>query len=185
MSSDGFSSNLEPTQANRYDGKTVAIHWITVPLLVFVFVLGLTIDFLPKEYAFSALNTHALFGLSIFLISIIRVASRKPSGQRSSATQITRLARLGHFALYFCLLGVPLIGIPALLFRGHGLDIGLFEVGPFFTRNRHLARILTQTHLYAAYFFAILVMGHIVAVFFHTVMWEDGTLRRMLPTRTR
>ena len=183
MSACDASSRTEPGQRDRYDNRTIVVHWISTLLVLLAFVLGLTIDSFPKKYAFGALNIHALFGLSILSISVFRIASRKPSGQCSSAPQITRLARFGHMALYLCLLGVPLIGIPALLFRGHGLDLGLFEVGPFFARNRQLARILTQTHLYAAYFFAILVMGHIMAVFYHTVIRKDGTFRKMLPAR--
>lgn len=177
------SSKSEPGDHQRYDSRTIAIHWITASFVLFVFVLGLTIDSFPKKDASKALNIHALFGLSVFLISAVRVASRKAGWKYIMATQITRLARFGHSALYACLLGVPLIGIPALLFRGRGLDLGLFEVGPFFARDRALARILTQTHLYAAYFFAFLVMGHVFAVFLHTAIWKDGTLQKMLPGR--
>ena len=179
-----FAPSLSaPAYPQRYGNRTVAIHWTTTSLVLFVFVLGLTIDSFPKKYASGALNIHALFGLSIFFISAVRVAFRKASGQHIMEAQITRLARFGHLALYFCLLAVPLIGIPALLFRGHGFDLGLFEVGPFFARNRELARILTQTHLYAAYFFAVLVLGHVSAVFLHTAIWKDGTLQKMLPSR--
>ena len=183
MGAHDFSSSSELRHSERYENMAIAIHWVTVPLLLFVFMLGLTIDSFPKKSASSVLNIHAIFGLSIFLISVIRVTSRRRVGKLSSATQITRLARFGHLALYFCLLGVPLIGIPALFFRGHALDFGLFEVGPFFARNRGLARILTQTHLYAAYFLAILVVGHLLAVFLHAAIWKDGTLRKMLPSR--
>lgn len=181
MSVSDFPAKPEPADLERYDNRTVVIHWITAPLVLFVFVLGLTVDSFPRKYAAGALNIHAFVGLSIFLISVMRITSRKATKKHSLPDRITRLARFGHLTLYFFLLAVPLIGIPALFFRGRSLDLGLFEM--VVARNKPLARILTQTHLYAAYFFAALIVGHILAVFLHAAIWRDGTLRKMLPGR--
>jgi cytochrome b561 len=88
----------------------------------------------------------------------------------------------GHVALYVLMIAIPLIGIPTLLYRGRGLDFGLFQIPSPFSRTPEIFRPLTQVHEIASYLLIALAVGHALAAIYHQYVLRDGTLTRMRPT---
>ncbi|MFM9587556.1 hypothetical protein, partial [Streptomyces caniscabiei] len=74
-----------------------------------------------------------------------------------------RLAGIGHALLYLLMIGVPAIGVPTLLFRGLGLDFGLFQLAAPLARNRDIYRPLTEIHELGSYLMIALAAGHAAA----------------------
>lgn len=71
-----WDARLPPARSGRYSEIVVAVHCITSVLALFVLVLGLAIDGFPKNDASAALNVHALAGLAIFLMTVVRLLSK-------------------------------------------------------------------------------------------------------------
>lgn len=149
------------------------------------FALGLSIDDFPKEWESRAINAHALIGLAVLLLTIVRVAWRAanpPPALPGSLGPLTRLAsRAVHAALYLLIIAIPLIGVPALLYRGRGLNFGLFAVPSPFGRTPDLFRPLTEAHEIVAYAIITLAVLHAVAALYHQFVRRDNVLLRMFP----
>jgi len=168
-----------------YDTVAIIFHWAIAFLILVAFGLGLTVDDFPKTWSGAVVNVHALIGLSVLILSFARLGWRLfhiPPELPPSIGRITRrVSSVLHFALYCLMILVPLIGVPTLLFRGRGLDFGLFEIISPFGRTPEIYRPLTTLHEFAAYALIGLAAGHVLAAFYHQFVRRDGVLRRMLP----
>lgn len=169
----------------RYDRVAMALHWAVAALIVAAFALGLTIDDFPADWKSAAINLHALVGLSVLALSLARLAwrlgHRPPPYDPPLGRLIGRLAGAGHVLLYVLMIAVPAIGIPTLLYRGLGLDFGLFQIASPLARNREVYRPLTEIHELASYLTIALAAGHALAAVYHQVVARDGVLQRMVP----
>jgi len=168
----------------QYDRVAIGLHWTIALLIVAAFLLGLTVDDFPKSWDAAIVNTHVLLGLAVLALSVARLAWRlghKPPPPLKSAGPLAEtLAKLAHGLLYLLMLAVPLIGIPTLFYRGRGIDLGLFAIGPLLERTPAIFRPLTEIHELSAYALLLLAGGHALAAIYHHVVLRDRTLRRML-----
>ncbi len=167
----------------RYHGVAILIHWSVALLILVAFVLGLTVDDFPKSWTGAIINIHALTGLAVLGLTLVRVWWRlghtPPDYPADFSRPMRRLSHLVHLALYALMLAVPLIGIPTLLYRGRGLNFGLFTIASPFARTPDIFHPLTQIHELASYALVGLAIGHIGAALYHQWVRKDDILRRM------
>jgi len=78
---------------------------------------------------------------------------------------------------------VPIIGVPTLLWRGRGLDFGLFQIASPFTRMPEIYKPLTEIHELGAFELVILALLHAAVGVWHQFVRKDGILLRMMPGR--
>lgn len=167
----------------RYSAVARALHWLIAALIVAAFVLGLTVDDFPKPYVPSVINLHSLLGLAIIVLTLVRLGWRlthqPPPLPATSSALIRRASHLTHALLYLLMLLVPVIGIPTLLYRGRGIDFGIFQIPPMFARTPEIFHPLTDVHGYAAYALVALAAGHLAAALYHQFILKDDLLSRM------
>lgn len=170
-------------QTLRYGTVAIALHWIIVALIVVAFVLGLTVDNFPKAYVSSVINLHAIIGLSILFLTLVRLGwrltNRPPDLPTTATLLIRRVSKLTHALLYLLMFLVPMIGIPTLLYRGRGIDFGFFQIAPLVPRTPEIFHPLTDVHEYAAFALVALAIGHMLAAAYHQLVLRDGLLSRM------
>ncbi|WP_298354797.1 cytochrome b [Rhodoblastus sp.] len=173
------------TSAGRYDTVAIALHWSIALLILLAFALGLTVDDFPKAWEARVVNFHALIGVAILVLSIIRLFWRvghpAPELPVSVAPLARTAAKLGHAGLYVLMIVVPAIGIPTLLFRGRGLDFGFFQIASPFARTREIFHPLTEAHEIASYALIALAVAHTLAALYHQYIRHDDILARMAP----
>lgn len=173
----------------RYNAVAIALHWSVAASIILAFVLGLTIDDFPKDMKSAAINAHALIGLAVLLLSVARLYWRfvnPPPPLPLSVGPLTRMASgAAHIGLYFLIIAIPLIGIPTLLYRGRGLNFGLFAFPSPFERTPAIFRPLTDVHEVASYALIGLAAAHILAALYHHYVRRDDVLLRMLPATKR
>jgi cytochrome b561 len=171
----------------RYDAVAIALHWSIAALILAAFALGLTIDAFPKDWTGALINVHDLMGLAVLVLLIVRLtwrSSHPPPELPASMTPIERLgAKVTHGGLYVLMIAVPIIGIPTLLWRGRGLNFGLFEIASPFVRTPEVYRPLTEVHEIASFALIALVVGHVLAALYHQHVRHDAILLRMMPRR--
>jgi cytochrome b561 len=169
--------------AQRYDVIAIVLHWGIAALIAFAFLLGLTVDDFPKAYEGAVVNTHAIIGLAVVMLSLARVgwrlAHRPPPLPHTNNPIVEVASKLVHVLLYTLMIAVPLIGIPTLLYRGRGINFGIFEVPPMMPRVPEIFRPLTEIHELTAYALIVLAVGHILAALYHQVILRDGLVQRM------
>lgn len=171
----------------RYSSTAIWLHWVTAFLIIAAFVLGLTVDEFPKSWDGAIVNLHVLIGLSILVLSGARlwwrISHRPPELPITVSPLVRRVSLGGHFLLYTLMFVVPLIGVPTLLFRGRGIDFGLFQIPPLLARDPQIFRPLTEVHEIAAYALILLAIGHAIAALYHQFILKDGILLRILGAR--
>ena len=177
-------------KADHFDSTAVALHWTTAGLIVIGFSLGLTVDAFPKEWEHAVVNTHSLLGLAVLALTAARIAWRlghppPPMPGDAGGPLVRRAAAAVHFLLYALMVVVPLIGIPVLLYRGRGLDFGLFQLPSPFARTPEIFRPLTEAHELAAYALIGLAAAHVLAALYHHFVRRDEVLLQMLTPARR
>ncbi|HUZ63704.1 MAG TPA: cytochrome b/b6 domain-containing protein [Acetobacteraceae bacterium] len=180
-----FQSNPD-TAPKRYDGVTVALHWISAGLIALLWVIGQTRFFWPAGQPRSAvLSVHILFGLTLLVMLLARVAWRATSGRHLPAIghRLSALgARLAHLALYG-LIGLTLLaGLSGVMARGLHL-FGLALLPPLTLLPAGLMKTFGHLHGNFANILVALAVLHGLAALFHRMVLRDGTLERMLPGR--
>jgi cytochrome b561 len=176
-------------KVDHFDSTAVVLHWTTAGLIVIAFGLGLAVDAFPKDWEHAVVNTHSLLGLGVLALTAVRIAWRlghapPPLPEEFGGPLVRRAAAIVHFLLYALMVAVPLIGIPVLLYRGRGLDFGLFQLPSPFTRTPEIFRPLQETHELAAYALIGLAAAHMLAALYHHFIRRDEVLLQMLiPTR--
>ncbi|HVT23249.1 MAG TPA: cytochrome b/b6 domain-containing protein [Rhizomicrobium sp.] len=172
------------TPPAHFDIVAIVLHWLLAGLIAVAFGLGLTIDLFPKEWEHAIVNVHALIGLTILLLTAVRMwwrlGHKPPPMSQQISPAVRRAAAIVHFLLYVLVVVVTLIGIPTLLYRGRGLDFGLFQIASPFARTREIFGPLTEAHELAAYALVGLAIGHVLAALYHHFIRRDEVLLQMI-----
>ena len=104
----------------RYSNTAVALHWITVVLVLTQVVLGFAFaEFMSKGPAEADVFAwHKTLGALILIISLVRLAYRSANPPPPFPTELPRWRRLAavwnHRAFYFLLIVLPLTGLIAV-----------------------------------------------------------------------
>lgn len=176
-------SEVSAMSTPHYDAVAIGLHWGIAALIAVAFVLGLTVDDFPKAFGEAVVNSHAIIGLAVVLLSLARagwrLAHRAPPLPRGSGRIVEAASKLVHVSLYILMILVPLIGIPTLLYRGRGIDFGLLQLAPLVPRVPEIFRPLTELHELTAYALILLAAGHILAALYHQFVLRDDLVGRM------
>ena len=167
---------------SRYHPTLVALHWLLAALILMALAAGtLVLADTPNATPgkLDALRIHAIMGITIGVLMVIRLVVRQTTRHPAPATTgialADRLAPLAHWALYALVLGMVASGITMSIQSGLGeamFGAGVlpesFEI--FAARAVHgaLASLLILT-----------IALHILAALYHIGVRRDGLLRRM------
>jgi len=177
-----------PSPGARYHGAVIAMHWLTLLLLVAVYALVELKGYFPKgSEARAAMQAwHQLLGVAVLAVVIARLIIRRvcnetpaivpppPAWQESLATAM-------HILLYAFLIAMPLLGWFVLSAKGKlDLPLGL-HLMPLLSPDKPLGKTLQNIHETLGNIGYYLVGLHALAALFHHYWMRDNTLRRMLP----
>lgn len=146
--------------ALRYPKRLVALHWLTVVLLVVQFGIGFLTDELVENT--TMFPVHLILGLVILGVTLVRFAfkvmlkARIPAKPASLGEKEWLVAKLGHIGLYGLLIVAPLSGLAAWNIEA-----------------------LEEVHETVITIFWILIALHVLAVVKHRVMEKENLMERM------
>lgn len=174
----------------RYTGAAIALHWLVALLLLGQFAFGLTLEDIARGTPARGyyVNLHKSIGVLIGLLILLRLGWRlthsAPPLPDSTPNWQRRAARFSHFALYLCMLALPLSGYLASNFSKHGIKFfNLARWAPWGPDDKAVYALFNQIHHLAAALLALLVAVHVLAVAKHMLIERDGLLLRMWPRR--
>lgn len=178
--------NLHTTR-DRYDALSIAVHWLTLLLLVAVYAAILLRELYPKgSDPRETLKTwHFMLGLTVFGTVGIRVVLRlmfrvppitptPPAWQRWLATTV-------HVALYLFLIVMPLLGWLTLSAKGKQIPFFGLQLPALIGPDEALGGNIEEIHETIGTFGYYLIGLHAAAALFHHYFMGDDTLRRILP----
>ena len=166
----------------RYDGLTIRLHWATAILVVVLWVMGQTADWVPRGgFRQAYWSTHVALGFALTVVIAMRVFWRAGPGRGLPAADhglLHALAKATHYLLYLLLVTVVGLGIVNAFVRGYSI-YGLFHLPQI--GDRELRRPITDWHGLAANAVLFLALFHAAAALVHHYVWKDGLLGRMVP----
>lgn len=173
----------ERSSDRSYDPTTIALHWATAILVIALWGIGQTADWIPDGPANTYYwSVHVVLGFALAGVLSWRIAWRGSRGRHlppadRGALQV--FAKATHYSLYGLLLGAVTLGIINAFVRGYNLFdlVHLPQVGDLAWRKP-----ITEWHGLAANILLGLALFHAAAALVHQYVWQDGLLRRMLPS---
>jgi cytochrome b561 len=155
-----------------YDRTTIALHWTTAALVVVMWIIGQTADWIPDgPINTSYWSIHVVLGFALAAVLPWRMVWRHTGGRRLPAADTGILqvfARVTHCLLYGFLITVVALGIVNAFVRGYNLFdlVSLPRLG-----DRAWRRPITQWHGLAANILLGLAIFHAVAALLHHYFW--------------
>lgn len=171
-----------------YNWLARQLHWFMAALILFIFLLGLTMTALPlSETRLEMITWHKWVGMTILALAVVRLLWRLATPHPSLTNPaipplMEQAAKLGHFALYLLLFIVPLLGWAYS--SAAGFEVNLFQMirlPDLVAKDKALAETLALLHEIAAWSLMALVAGHILAALIHHIRYDDPVIRRMKP----
>lgn len=173
--------------AERYGVVAQSLHWILALLVIGMLGLGLYMDAqTPSPAVFKLYALHKSIGIVVLAFAVLRLlwkfSQKGPLSLATHAKWEKVLAKITHFALYFCIIAMPLSGW--VMSSAKNFPVSVFNrftlphiVGP----SPELAKAAVQFHGVVAWLLIALIALHFAGALKHHVIDKDATLRRMIP----
>ena len=164
------------------------LHWLTLLLVVTIFVLALSIKFAAtrnEAVALAIIQLHRSFGVTLWVVTLGRLVwrqfSRFPNWPADMPQAMRLVAHWSEYALYALLLGQPILGL--LVTNAHGDRVNLFFLGqlPALVGRTAFAKQLLEVHKTVGFLLLGLITLHASAALYHHFWRRDDTLAAMLP----
>ena len=169
----------------RYGGVAIFYHWTIAALVVVVGTLGLLHDSWPHSTQAKWINIHALFGLAVWVLMMLRLVwrmSHRPPDLPPDIGEFSRRTSYPvHLLMYLLLFVIPIFGIVTFIWHGRVFDFGFFRIDPHVRSNRAVFHPTEDIHGYLAYALFTLAALHALAALWHHFVRRDRVLLRMWP----
>jgi cytochrome b561 len=191
-----MTKNLESAQTlsiatradDRFDGTSIALHWLTVFLIVIQFVSIWAHEAVGHQsnLGLALLSMHRTSGVLIWFVAVARLAWRHTSAQLppfppSMPKFQQTFAKANEYGLYFLLLAMPIAGLMRVLLRGQAFELFFWRVPTLLEPNPALRGVFIEAHELGAKALIVLIGLHAGAALFHRLVLRDNVLHRMLP----
>lgn len=107
----------------KYSSARIAIHWISTILILILFPLGKYTTSIEGEEKLSLIQTHALLGLAVLILTLIRTwlffKSKRLANLKTNSKINDKLIVWDHNLFYILLFAITISGIPSILSGGY------------------------------------------------------------------
>jgi len=181
--------NATPSTSDaRYDRVAIALHWLIGLALLAQIAFGFLIDDIASRGTparAATINLHKSLGIVLGLLIVARLAwrlrHRPPAWPDSMPTWQQSAARVGHLALYVCMIVQPMSGYVASNFSKHGIKFFGYAWPAWGPDVPVMYAFFNGVHVGTAWILCGLIAIHVVAALKHRWVDRDGVLARMLP----
>jgi cytochrome b561 len=171
--------------AVTYSRTAIVLHWLLAVLILGQIAFGWYLQEIPRgtppRTIFVNLHksTGMILGLLILFRSYWRLTHRAPALPGFRPAWERTAAHVSHWALYACMLIMPLSGYIASNFSKYGVNFfNAVKLPPWGPQNPAVYDALNTTHVVTSYFFVALIAVHVLAALRHLVL-RDGIFGRM------
>ena len=174
-----------------FDRSIRFLHWLSLFLIVAIFVLAFSIDLAAsREQAVALTQLHRSFGVTVWVVMLGRLVwrqfSRFPNWPPDMPQAMRFAAQWSEYALYALLLIQPILGLLQTNARGDRVDLFfLGQLPALIGTDRPLAKQLLEAHKTVGLLLLGLIALHASAALYHHFWRRDDTLEAMLPQGMR
>jgi len=168
----------------RYGAPAIFLHWVLALLIAFMAGLGwymMTIEHSPQGPWY--INLHKSMGLVVLGLVVMRVFWRgfhKPAPLPADLPRWqTRLSHFVQWALYACMVLVPVTGLLGATHQRAPLAFFVLPLPRMFTANRDVAETFFDIHSVLVWVLVGLVAVHAAAGLKHLFVDRDAVFQRM------
>ena len=173
--------------SERWGSLSIALHWLTVVLLLSQVAVGLTMESLPNTpFKRDVYLLHKSFGLTVLGLTALRLGWRffqsTPALPADTGRAQRFAARFSHGAMYFLLIAIPASGWTFNWASNFSTPwFGLTVMERAGSVNRELKAAAGEAHEWGVYVLLALLLVHAGAAFWHHYRLKDRVLWRMAP----
>lgn len=171
--------------AVTYSRTAIVLHWLLAVLILGQIAFGWYLQDVPRGTPARTIfvnlhkSTGMILGLLILFRSYWRLTHRAPELPGSRPSWERSAAHVSHWALYACMLIMPLSGYIASNFSKWGVNFfNAVKLPPWGVPNEAVYDALNTTHVVTSYVFVALIAIHVLAALRH-LMLRDGIFSRM------
>ncbi len=166
----------------HYDSRTIALHWLTAGLVIALWTIGQTADFIPRgPWRGAYWSLHFVLGFLFVAVLLVRIVWRGSGGRRLPPAEsglLQLIAVATHYLLYALMIAVAGLGVANAF--AHGVSIfGIVHLPRL--ASRELGHEIGDWHELAANCVLALAALHAAAGLAHHYLRHDSVLQRMLP----
>src|SRR6202051_3960618 len=181
-----------PAEGARFDQTSIALHWLTVLLIVSQFASAWLHEVIDHETSFAMvlLTMHRTTGGLTWTVVVARLVWRRyfaclPPFPPSMPKLQQSIAKANEYGLYVLLLAQPITGLGNVLFHGRPFSLLIWEAPALLEPNPAIRSLFVGAHEFGAKALVVLIGLHAGAALFHGLVLRDGVLQRMLPWTSR
>jgi cytochrome b561 len=163
-----------------------AFHWLIVLLIINQWWIGERADDLQGLAKLEALGLHKSFGMTIFMLAVLRLLWRlvNPTPELATETKPWErvLARISHFLLYALIFAMPLTGW--MMSSAKNYPVSWFKLFQFPDLVAPAEQTFQQMRDLHHLLFKVLVgvaLLHVAGALKHHFIDRNDVLKRMLP----
>lgn len=174
---------------NYYTRTAQYLHWIMAIIFIAAWLIGFySGNFLSYEvdgdFKGNVITLHKNIATVIIFLLVVRLFWRYthpvPQLPDTMSPFMKKMAHLGHLALYFMLIALPVTGCLFSWSAGHPAPVlYLFELPRLVDKNPELLAIVKPLHIYLSWAVGVLLVGHIAAALKHHFIDKDHVLISM------
>ncbi|MDE1224016.1 cytochrome b [Vibrio aestuarianus] len=169
----------------KYNKIIIVIHWMIALLFASLFLSDSLRSFADKgsEMRVFWLNLHAWFGVSVFALTLARLAVKLTTQAPAPVYEdgiMKTLLRAVHIILYLITLLVPISGYLRFAGKGRELTIAGDAIPSIIDKSEWLYDIGKAAHGEVMQILVLTVIGgHIAAALYHHFIMKDQTMSRI------
>lgn len=103
-----------PAATQRYHAVAMGLHWLIALLILANLAMGLSFGFMAKADYFQFVQLHKSFGVTVFLLTVLRILWRLTKGAPPEPRTLKKwevvVSGLVHFLLYGMMVMIPFTG---------------------------------------------------------------------------
>jgi superoxide oxidase len=172
----------------RFDPTSIALHWLTVLLVVGQFTTVWLHEAVGHGtgLGLELLATHQTMGALTWTVGVARLVWRRrfaylPPFPESMPKLQQWIAKANEYGLYALLLVQPITGLGDVVFHGRPFTLFIWQVPALFTPDAAIRSLFQEAHELGGKALLALIGLHAGAALFHGLVLRDGILQRMLP----
>jgi cytochrome b561 len=173
------------SQPRQFNPLARVLHWTMAAMVLSMLCIGVAMVVSLGSYH-TLISIHRPLGIAILVLVVVRFINRQLSSLPPFPPTMShlerRVAKTSEILMYGLMLGLPLVGWGMLSAARYPIVLyGSLHLPFILPQNLVLYSVLRTAHTVLAYLFYLTFLAHFSAVLFHTLVVQDGLLKRMVP----
>ncbi|MCM5555221.1 cytochrome b [Pleomorphomonas sp. NRK KF1] len=187
---------MQNSEAREYSPVAKLFHWLMAAIIVVAWFVGYyggavlhygvsDAETAQKIWAITLHKSIATTTLFLIVGRLIWRAYHRPPALVDMPDIMKHMTHLGHAALYFLMIAVPVSGWANSSSAGYAIPVaGLFTIPGLGPKNPELTPYLVTAHWFLSWALGLTVLGHLLFALKHHFLDKDSALRSMMPGRS-